>query len=195
MEEKVLIRGEFKPSAIFTIGFVVFAILTGLQILNFIIQIITSIIGGYFQVYYLTIVVVSLPFLAITIVMAILLVSPKKYELVVTDKRVYGKTLTKRIDLPFDSINSVSVTSNLVGGAVAISTSSGVIKFSYCQNKDDVHKAISQHLIERQNNQNVVAPVVSASSADELKKYKELLDMGAITQDEYDEKKKQLLGL
>ncbi len=31
--------------------------------------------------------------------------------------------------------------------------------------------------------------------ADELKKYKELLDMGAITPEEYDAKKKQLLGL
>ena len=31
------------------------------------------------------------------------------------------------------------------------------------------------------------------SQADELKKYKELLDSGAITQNEFDEKKKQLL--
>ena len=33
------------------------------------------------------------------------------------------------------------------------------------------------------------------SSADELKKYKELLDSGVITQEEFDAKKKQLLGL
>ena len=33
------------------------------------------------------------------------------------------------------------------------------------------------------------------SQADEIKKYKELLDSGAITQEEYDSKKKQLLGL
>ena len=37
------------------------------------------------------------------------------------------------------------------------------------------------------------APVIS--NADELKKYKDLLDSGAITQDEYDAKKKQLLNL
>ena len=36
---------------------------------------------------------------------------------------------------------------------------------------------------------------VPLSSADELKKYKELLDMGVITQEEFDAKKKQLLGL
>lgn len=34
-----------------------------------------------------------------------------------------------------------------------------------------------------------------ASSADELLKFKQLLDMGAITQEEFDVKKKQLLGL
>ena len=33
------------------------------------------------------------------------------------------------------------------------------------------------------------------SAADEIKKFKELLDMGAISQEEYDAKKKQLLGL
>lgn len=33
------------------------------------------------------------------------------------------------------------------------------------------------------------------SSADELKKFKELLDMGVISQEEFDQKKKQLLGL
>ena len=37
--------------------------------------------------------------------------------------------------------------------------------------------------------------VVSLSSADELKKFKELLDSGVITQEEFDAKKKQLLGL
>lgn len=33
------------------------------------------------------------------------------------------------------------------------------------------------------------------STADEIKKFKELLDMGAISQEEYDAKKKELLGL
>ena len=37
--------------------------------------------------------------------------------------------------------------------------------------------------------------VISVSTTDELKKYKELLDSGVITQEEFDAKKKQLLGL
>ena len=39
------------------------------------------------------------------------------------------------------------------------------------------------------------AVIQQPSAADELKKFKELLDMGAITQEEFDAKKKQLLGL
>lgn len=37
--------------------------------------------------------------------------------------------------------------------------------------------------------------VQQASAADEIKKFKELLDMGVISQEEFDAKKKQLLGL
>ena len=40
-----------------------------------------------------------------------------------------------------------------------------------------------------------VQPVQQVSAADELKKFKELLDSGVITQEEFDAKKKQLLGL
>lgn len=39
------------------------------------------------------------------------------------------------------------------------------------------------------------APASAPSAADEIKKFKELLDMGVITQEEFDAKKKQLLGL
>ncbi len=41
----------------------------------------------------------------------------------------------------------------------------------------------------------VVATTEKISPIEEIKKYKELLDMGIITQDEFDVKKKQLLGL
>ena len=42
---------------------------------------------------------------------------------------------------------------------------------------------------------NRTAQTTTISVADELKKYKELLDMGIITQEEFEAKKKQLLGL
>lgn len=51
---------------------------------------------------------------------------------------------------------------------------------------------------ELQSYQKVVTQDSSATplhATDEIKKYKELLDMGAITQEEFDQKKKQLLKL
>lgn len=48
---------------------------------------------------------------------------------------------------------------------------------------------------EAKNNPVIAAPVAAVSVADEIKKFKELLDMGAITQEEFDAKKKQLLSL
>ena len=43
--------------------------------------------------------------------------------------------------------------------------------------------------------QPIPAPMQPNNSVDELKKYKELLDSGIITQEEFEEKKKQLLQL
>ena len=45
------------------------------------------------------------------------------------------------------------------------------------------------------NGSTVVNNIQQASPAEELKKFKELLDMGIITQEEFDAKKKQILGL
>ena len=52
--------------------------------------------------------------------------------------------------------------------------------------------------MERQRNEAKsvnVENVTSASNADELKKFKGLLDEGVITQEEFDSKKNQLLGM
>ena len=48
---------------------------------------------------------------------------------------------------------------------------------------------------EEKQPQQVINNIQETSNADELKKYKDLLDSGVITQEEFDQKKKQLLGL
>ena len=47
----------------------------------------------------------------------------------------------------------------------------------------------------KETQQTVVNNIQKTSNADELKKYKDLLDNGAITQEEFENKKKELLGL
>ena len=65
------------------------------------------------------------------------------------------------------------------------------------KNRDEIHKYVSDLVIERQGKPiaTTIKQEVPKSEADELKKYKELLDSDIITQEEFDAKKKQLLGL
>ena len=65
-------------------------------------------------------------------------------------------------------------------------------KCPHCGSIDLVELSKSEYELELKK---VNETTNSVSSADELKKYKELLDMGIITHEEFDAKKKQLLGL
>ena len=125
----------------------------------------------------------------------ILYVRMSKVQITVTDKRVYGiDVASKRVDLPFDSISAVG-TSSFSG--LAVSTASGSLKFTMLKNRDELHDTISKLLVMRQDKvaSTVIKSEIPQSNADELKKFKDLLDAGIITQEEFDAKKKQLLGL
>ena len=121
-----------------------------------------------------------------------------KCEICVTDKRVIGKVnFGKRVDLP---LNQISAVSQGMLSSIAIATSSGRIHFWCIENRnevfDEISKLIRNYQIQKTDVNSagrIYTPNIS--NADELRKYKELLDMGAITQEEYDAKKKQLLGL
>ena len=62
--------------------------------------------------------------------------------------------------------------------------------------KDEMRNVEINHNISSEQ-ENLVANDVESiiGSADKLKTYKELLDIGAITQEEFDEKKSQILNL
>lgn len=116
----------------------------------------------------------------------------KSCQIVITDKRVYGKTsFGKHVDLPLDKISSVGMS---FPKCITVASSSGVIKFYLINNRDDVHDVLSKLLINRQE-ESGAKNHDSVSDADEIKKYKELLDSNIITQEEFDAKKRQILGL
>ena len=113
-----------------------------------------------------------------------------KVELAITDKRVYGRaSFGCRVELPLDSVTAIG-TSFMKG--IAITTASGSIKFRCIKNRDEIYDVVSKLLMERQTSKMVFNEPLPA---DELKKYKELLDTGVISQEEFDAKKKQLLGV
>lgn len=115
--------------------------------------------------------------------------------LTVTNRRVTGKaSFGKHVDLPLNQISAVALG---LCSRITVATSSGRIHFWFIKNREEVHSALTDIIAKVQvedayNHNNTTA---SSSNADELKKYKELLDSGIITQEEFDAKKKQLLGL
>lgn len=137
-----------------------------------------------------------IPVVVMTCIATLIYVWLKSYELTITDKRVYGKVaFGKRVDLPVDSVSATSTISLFKG--VSVSTSSGKISFLAIKNTNEIYEVINNLLIERQKNKPKTETTIVQNSdeADKLKKYKDLLDSGVITQEEFDAKKKQLLGL
>lgn len=118
-----------------------------------------------------------------------------KRELTITEKELVATVGNNVFECPLDSITSYAF-----GGAHLI-IQAPPRKFSIESLKN--HEEISTVLNDLFNQRKVgpvyaVKPATSVSNygnADELKKYKELLDSGVITQEEFDAKKKQLLGL
>lgn len=118
-------------------------------------------------------------------------------EIVVTDKRIYGRVaFGKQVDLPLDSVSAVATTAFTQG--VSVSTSSGRITFLFLSQKEQIASTIRKLLVDRQQKPVAATTIkqeIPQSNAEELRKYKELLDMGVISKEEFDAKKKQLLGL
>ncbi len=188
-DEKIIIEGRVANIRLWK------KILLALGVVQGIITMIKAIIleGFHFWIF--------LYFIAVFSVHAIFAFLPymfgwHKISITVTDKRVFGCAVrSRRVDLPVDSITAVGA-SPLKG--IAVTTSSGSIKFKMISNRNDVFNAISKILVRRQNSSSKPSTVVqnvAASGADELKKYKDLLNDGIITQEEFDAKKKQILGL
>lgn len=121
-----------------------------------------------------------------------------KCELVVTNKRIVGRSTFRRtIDIPVDSISAVGTG---MMSSIVVSSSSGKIRFSLLKNNTEIYKQISNLIIARQTN--VVNERVNGDDsanpkqniADELRQFKALLDEGLITMDEYEAKKQKLLN-
>ncbi len=90
-----------------------------------------------------------------------------------------------------------------VPGIVSANNYGSENSWTFSVNFNDLSKEITAYvrsrIREEKTSKNTVSsqPIIEnhISTADELKKYKELLDGGVITQEEFDMKKKQLLGL
>lgn len=144
----------------------------------------------YFTGYYWNKVLplVSYAFLVFALAFTLLTKREAKKELVVYTDSVLCKLSRKKTkEFGFEDINNVTIGKNalkLVGTGMKF-------KIANLKNAEELKSAIMEKkkmLRDKPDNAN-------AGNADELKKYKDLLDSGVISQEEFDAKKKQLLGL
>lgn len=199
MEEKEIIKGEKIDIKSLCLGIVIVGFIIGAIYTYY------SITSSYFYSnqdfdYIITSAIpffMSFSFLPFIVVAIIIYFCISKVDIVITNNRVYGKAIFgKRVDLPMDTISAVG-TSFLKG--IDVGTSAGKIHFKGISNNIEIHAEISKLLNNRQDNKKVnnqePVKVNSVSTTEELKQYKELLDSGVITQEEFEKKKKQLLEL
>lgn len=125
-----------------------------------------------------------------------LMLCTNKRVLMLDKGMIYG---LKLIDIPLDQINSISHSKGLVLGKISITdgaktrTIENVSKATVNFFVEAVNKAKEEY--KRDINVPVTQVVNSVSVADELIKFKQLLDVGVLSQEEFDNKKKELLGL
>lgn len=189
-DEEYLALGEFS-----TLSLKIVAGVFGFLILSSIISSIFEKQANYLGTIILLLIIFSAVFFP-------MLYSFKHKSLTVTDKRIRGTIGRKTVDLPLDSVSAVSIKNAVFGmtATLAFSTSSGVIKFRGLQNGNLVFSVAKDLINQRQSgfDSTVQEATNNQSNSNELSKIKELkdlLDIGAITQEEFDAKKKELLGL
>lgn len=136
-----------------------------------------------------------LPFLILAIVFIVLYFLMWKMEITLTDKRVFGRSaFGRQVDLPLDSVSSVTLSPL---GGISVGSSSGRIRWMLIEKKRDFYSALSQELNTRRSQTKVDSHEDQASKGtgvELLKQYKELLDSGILTEDEFAQKKAQILG-
>lgn len=107
---------------------------------------------------------------------------------------VYG---LKKLESPFSKINSVSYKVGMIFGEILVhhGSDSMLIKNIMKNTVEKMASTIQHQIEEKENNASSHTTIVQnqVSAADELLKYKQLLDAGVITQEEFDKKKSELL--
>lgn len=107
---------------------------------------------------------------------------------------IYG---LKQREIPLDHINSVAHKIGLLLGSIAIQDGASAIRIDNIQKQTIIPfiDALNKSIDNFKTGHSIRGESHSISAADEIKKYKLLLDEGIITDEEFMIKKKQLLGL
>ena len=123
------------------------------------------------------------------------------YAYAFTNKRIiYGRrNLVGRTvsTLLYDNLNDITTENKVMFGTVTISTKNEIIRIGLPGLQVQVIGPKLHNILHEQKSKGNAPQAASdnKSAAEQLKEFKELLDMGILTQEEFDAKKKELLNL
>lgn len=159
----------------------------------------------YYEPFELPTTWIAVLFLILCIVAVILYNMMKDCTLTVNDKFITGRTLFGRaVTFPLDNISSISAGKTF--NCIKIVSKGKSSSFLALENYLDLHRAISEKINAIKVQPIVLqAPVIESTentqknelgnTIKELREYKELLEQGIITEEEFNAKKKQILDL
>ena len=132
--------------------------------------------------------VLEILWIGLPIFVIVSLLKMPKSKIAVSDGLITGnESFGRGVNIPLEKVSSVRTGAF---DSVIITTGSKKYKFWLLDNKEKIVSCISKQIGKK-----TVKTTNDVAVPEELKKYKELLDTGVITQEEFDAKKKQLLGL
>ncbi|MDD4509683.1 MAG: SHOCT domain-containing protein [Oscillospiraceae bacterium] len=114
-------------------------------------------------------------------------------RIIMAQQKVVGQVVQSVL---LDNLNDVTLNTGAIFGVLTVDTIKE--KFNVCVSSrcaKSINDKIHEILLAQQKSKTAPSQIQAVSSADELLKYKNLLDMGVLTQEEFEQKKKQLLGL
>lgn len=116
-------------------------------------------------------------------------------RVIMAQQKVIGQVVQSVL---LKNLNDITANSGIALGVITIDTIKE--KFNVCvdtQSANRICEKVHEVLLSMEDSRTAQPQIQiqQTSSADEILKYKNLLDMGIITQDEFEQKKKQLLGL
>lgn len=116
-------------------------------------------------------------------------------RIIMAQKKVIGESIQT---VAINNLNDITLKTGMVFGVITIDTMKEVFNIAIAkQHARNINEKIHDLLLDLQSQKTapMQAQATQTSSADEILKLKNLMDMGAITEDEFNAKKKQLLGL
>lgn len=159
----------------------------------------------YYEPFELPTTWIAIFFLLVCIITIILYNMTKDCTLTANNKFITGRTLFgKAVTIPLDSVSSVSAKKFF--NCIKIVSNGKSKSFLALENYLDLHRAISEKInVPKVQPIVLQAPVIqrteqakkneTGDTIKELKEYKELLEQGIISEEEFSAKKKQILGI